>query len=255
MVNLGVAGSWPVHFVRSFLQSGQSVLTAPAAHFSLQTHFSGSSDGFSDSEGFSGSEGFSDSDGFSGSEGFSDSDGFAGSDGFSDSEGCSGSLPVHCVWSVWQRAHSGLTKPSRHFSAQEQAAGGSSTAGAIHRSMSAAQAGHWVLWLSLVQRFSQKQGGFCDVSSSAAACPVQLSAFSRHTGHSWLKASAVQKLSQTQAPALFSEPVFSAAMPRSGTAKRNRESSRQAVPVSLLFRFLFQSIILLPLHENRRPGF
>ena len=116
----------------------------------------------------------------------------------------------------------------------------SSTAGTIHRSMSAAQAGHWVLWLSLVQRFSQRQGGFCDVSSSAAACPVQLSVFSRHTGHSWLKASAVQKLSQTQAPALSSEPVFSAAMPRSGTAKRNSESSRQAVPVSLLFRFLFQ---------------
>lgn len=193
MVNLGIAGSWPVHLVRSFLQSGQSVLTAPAAHFSLQTHFSGSEDG---------ADGFSDSDGFSGSEGFSDSDGFSGSDGFSDSVGCSGSLPVHCARSVWQRAHSGLTNPSRHSLAQEQAAVVSSTAGAIHRSMSAAQAGHWVLWLSLVQRFSQKQGSFCDVSSSAAACPVQLSAFFRHTGHSRLKASAVHKLSQTQAPAL-----------------------------------------------------
>ena len=139
MVNLGAAGSCPVHFVRSFLQSGQSILTAPVGHFSLQTHFSGSSDG---------ADGFSDSDGFSGSEGFSDpdgspvSDGFSCSEGFSDSEGCSGSLPVHCVRSVWQRAHSGLMKSSRHFSAQEQAAGGSPTAMAIHRSMSAAQAGH-----------------------------------------------------------------------------------------------------------------
>ena len=109
MVNLGstTSGSLPSHFVRSFLQISQPVLTAPAAHLSVQVHFSGSV-------------------------------------GCSGSVDVSGAFPMHCARSDWQTAQSGFTAPSWHRTVQIQAAG-SPAGGAVHKSISAAQVGHSVL--------------------------------------------------------------------------------------------------------------
>ena len=121
MVNLGstTSGSLPSHFVRSFLQISQPVLTAPAAHLSVQVHFSGSAGG-------------------------SGSVGVSGSVGCSGSVDVSGAFPMHCARSDWQTAQSGFTAPSWHRTVQIQAAG-SPAGGAVHKSISAAQAGHSVL--------------------------------------------------------------------------------------------------------------
>ena len=111
--------SFAITYVRSFLQISQPVLTAPAAHLSVQVHFSGSAGG-------------------------SGSVGVSGSVGCSGSVDVSGAFPMHCARSDWQTAQSGFTAPSWHRTVQIQAAG-SPAGGAVHKSISAAQVGHSVL--------------------------------------------------------------------------------------------------------------